>query len=139
MSIPTKRELREQRRTARREAERAQAAREARRRRAWRLGAVAAVAVVAVVIAVAVSSSGGSTEPPQDSGGAEAAALFRGIPERNGVLGDPDAPLTLTEFVDLQCPFCARVSDDHAAHDRRRLRAQRQGQARGAHAALPRS
>jgi protein-disulfide isomerase len=110
MSIPTKRELREQRRTARREAERAQAAREARRRRAWRLGAVATVAAVAVVIAVAVSSSGGSTEPPQDTGGADATALFRGIPERTGVLGDPDAPLTVTEFVDLQCPFCAQVS-----------------------------
>jgi protein-disulfide isomerase len=110
MSAPTKRVLREQRRTARREAERAQAAREARRRRTWQLGAVAAVAAVAVVVAVAVSSSGGSTEPPRDTGGAQAAALFRGIPERNGVLGDPDAPLTLTEFVDLQCPFCARVS-----------------------------
>jgi protein-disulfide isomerase len=110
MSTPTKRVLREQRRAARREAERAQAARETRRRRAWQLGGVVAVAAVAVVIAAAVSSSGGSTNPPQSTGGAEAAALFRGIPERNGVLGDPEAPLTLTEFVDLQCPFCARVS-----------------------------
>jgi len=110
MSTPTKRELREQRRAARREAERAQAARETRRRRAWRLGGVAAMAAVTVVIAAAVSSSGGSTAPPRDTGGARAAALFRGIPERNGVLGDPRAPLTLTEFVDLQCPFCARVS-----------------------------
>ena len=109
MSTPTKRELREQRRATRREAEQAEAARQARRRRAWQLGGVAAVAAIAVVIAVAVSS-GGSTESPQDTGGAEAAALFSGIPERNGVLGDPDAPLTLTEFVDLQCPFCARVS-----------------------------
>ena len=110
MSTTTKRELREQRRTARREAERAQAARETRRRRAWQLGGVAAVAAIAVVIAAAVSSSGGSTESPPDTDGAQAAALFQGIPERNGVLGDPDAPLTITEFVDLQCPFCARVS-----------------------------
>jgi protein-disulfide isomerase len=109
MSTPSKRE---QRRAARREAERDQAARETRRRRAWRLGAVAAGAAVAVVIAVAVSSSGGSTNPPQDTtGGAQAAALFHGIPERHGVLGDPAAPLTLTEFVDLQCPFCAQVSE----------------------------
>jgi protein-disulfide isomerase len=108
MSTPTKRELREQRRATRRETERAQAAREARRRRAWQLGGVAAVAAVAVIIAVAVSSSGGSTQPPPDT--AQASALFRGIPERNGVLGDPGAPLTLTEFVDLQCPFCARAS-----------------------------
>lgn len=110
MSTPTKRELREQRRTARREAERAEAARSARRRRVWQLGGVVAVAAIAVVIAAAVSSSGGATQPPSDTGTAEAAALFRGIPERNGVLGDPDAPLTLTEFVDLQCPFCAQVS-----------------------------
>jgi protein-disulfide isomerase len=110
-TTPTKRVLREQRRAARREAEQAQAARETRRRRAWQLGAVVAVAAVAVVIAAAVSSSGGSTtSPPANVDGAEAAALFRGIPERNGVLGDPDAPLTLTEFVDLQCPFCAQVS-----------------------------
>jgi protein-disulfide isomerase len=110
MSTTTKRELREQRRTARREAERAQAARQARRRRIWQFGGVLAVAVAAVVIAVAVSSSSGSPEPAPDTGGPQAAALFRGIPERDGVLGDPDAPLTLTEFVDLQCPFCARVS-----------------------------
>ena len=104
MSTATKRE---QRRAVRREAERA---REARRRRLWQLGGVAAVATAAVVIAVAVSSSGGSTDSPPDTGGTQAAALFDGIPERNGVLGSPDAPLTLTEFVDLQCPFCARVS-----------------------------
>jgi protein-disulfide isomerase len=110
MSTATKRELREQRRTARREAERAQAAREARRRRLWQLGGVAAVAAAAVVIAVAVSSSGGAPESPPAIDGAQAAARFDGIPERNGVLGDPGAPLTLTEFVDLQCPFCARVS-----------------------------
>jgi protein-disulfide isomerase len=110
MSTTTKRELREQRRTARREAERAHATREARRRRVWQLGGVVAVVAAAVVIAVAVSSSGGSTESPPQADGAEAAALFNGIPERNGVLGDPDAPLTVTEFVDLQCPFCARVS-----------------------------
>jgi protein-disulfide isomerase len=112
-TTPTKRELREQRRAARREAERAQAAREDRRRRAWRLGAVAAVAVVAVVIAVAVSAAGGGDQPSGPAtGGAEAAALFDGIREHNGVLGEPNAPVTLTEYVDLQCPICAAASRD---------------------------
>ena len=37
-------------------------------------------------------------------------ALFTGIPEKNGVLGDPSAPVTITEFVDLQCPICAETS-----------------------------
>jgi protein-disulfide isomerase len=77
-------------------------------KRVLRLGAVAAVAAVAVVIAVALSSSGGSSQPPVSS--AQAAGLFRGIPEKDGVLGDPNAPLTVTEFVDLQCPYCAEAS-----------------------------
>ena len=110
-TTPTKRELREQRRAARHEAERAQAAREARRRRAWRLAAVAGGAVVAVVIAVAVSAAGGPDQPSgAATGGAEATALFDGIPEHDGVLGDPNAPVTLTEYVDLQCPVCAAAS-----------------------------
>jgi protein-disulfide isomerase len=110
MSTTSKRELREQRRAARREAERAEAARQARRRRVWRLGAVAGVAAVAVAIAIAVSA-GGNDEPSQTvSGGA--ATLFAGIPERNGVLGDPAAPVTLTEYVDLQCPVCAAASQE---------------------------
>jgi protein-disulfide isomerase len=106
MSTLTKRELREQRRAARRDAERAEAARLARRRRAWQLGAVAGLALIAVVAAVAISSSAGDPEPsaPRES------SLFAGIPERNGVLGDPDAPVTVTEFVDLQCPACAAAS-----------------------------
>ena len=110
-TTPTKHELREQRRTARREAERAQAAREARHRRAWRLAAVAGVAIVAVVVAIAVSAAGGPDQPSgRTAGGAEATALFDGIPEHNGVLGDPNAPVTLTEYVDLQCPVCASAS-----------------------------
>ena len=111
MSTLTKRELREQRRAARRQAERAEAARAARRRRLWRLGAVASGAAVAVVVAVAVSSSGSRTPSTEGAAdGAQAAALFRGIPERDGVLGDPNAPLTVIEFLDLQCRFCAEAS-----------------------------
>jgi protein-disulfide isomerase len=30
-----------------------------------------------------------------------------GIPQRGIVLGSPDAPVTLVEYVDLQCPYCA--------------------------------
>jgi protein-disulfide isomerase len=111
MSTPTKRELRAQRMEARREAERTERAREARRSRLLKLAGVAGVAVVAVVVAILVSSSGGTPDSPANpTGGAEAAAMFNGIPERDGVLGDPDAPVTLTEFVDLQCPVCAAAS-----------------------------
>jgi protein-disulfide isomerase len=106
MSTLTKRELREQRRAARQEAERAAAARETRRRRAYRLGAVAGLAVIAVIAAVAISSSSSTDDPAPP----QASSLFAGIPEKGGVLGDPKAPLTLTEFVDLQCPVCAAAS-----------------------------
>ncbi|MCD6638506.1 MAG: DsbA family protein [Nocardioides sp.] len=40
-------------------------------------------------------------------------------PERDHVLGRPDAPLTIVEYLDYECPFCARVSgvgDELRAH-----------------------
>ncbi len=96
----------ERRRAARIEAERAAAARETRTKRLWRLGAVAAAAVVLAVVAIAVSSSGGAKPAPP----ATTSSLLAGIPENHGVLGDPKAPVTVTEYVDLQCPVCARAS-----------------------------
>ena len=45
------------------------------------------------------------------------------------MLGDPKAPLTVTEFLDLQCPICARGVEDHAADAGPRLRPHRQGEA----------
>ena len=32
--------------------------------------------------------------------------LFKGIPQKGFTLGDPKAPATMVEYVDLQCPFC---------------------------------
>jgi Na+/H+ antiporter NhaA len=62
--------------------------------------------------------------------GQEDAALPRTLsppidPDRDHVLGDVDAPLTLVEFLDYECPFCARVSgvgNDLRAHFGNRLR-----------------
>ncbi len=105
-SHPSKRELREQRRAERIAAERAEASARTRRARAYRLLAAAGLAAALVAVAAVASSSGG--EPA--SAPAERSALFRGIPERGGVLGDPGAPLTVTEYVDLQCPVCASAA-----------------------------
>jgi protein-disulfide isomerase len=105
-STLTKRELREQRRAERQTAEAAEAAHNRRRRRLWQLGAAAGLALVAVVVAVAVSSSSGTPKAPAPA----KSTLFAGIPEHDGVLGDPKAPVTVTEFLDLQCPICAEAS-----------------------------
>jgi protein-disulfide isomerase len=105
---PTKRELREQRRAARLAAEQAAAAKDARRRRGWILVGAAAVAAVAVVLAVVLTSS--SSKPPVTTSVTPASSLFAGIPEHNGVLGDPKAPVTVTEYLDLQCPICDEAS-----------------------------
>jgi protein-disulfide isomerase len=102
---PTKRELREQRRAERVAAERAEAAAGARRTRAFRLLAAIGLAALLVAVAAVASSSGGRPAAP-----AERSGLLGGIPERDGVLGDPDAPLTVTEYVDLQCPVCAAAA-----------------------------
>ena len=71
---------------------------------------LAAVGASALLVAagIAVSASGGTK--PAATPAPPASAMFRGIPEHDGVLGDPNAPVTLTEYVDLQCPICAEAS-----------------------------
>jgi len=105
MTHLTKRELRDARRAERRAAEQTTAARALRRRRLAWLGGAAALAAAVVAGAIAVSSSGGAPAPAPAS-----SALLDGIPERRGVLGDHAAPLTVIEFVDLQCPVCAQAA-----------------------------
>jgi len=97
----------ERRRAARIESERAERARATRSKRLWRLGAAAAAAAVLAAAAIAVSSNGGEKPAPP----ATTSSLLAGIPENHGVLGDPKAPLTVTEYVDLQCPICARAAE----------------------------
>jgi protein-disulfide isomerase len=75
-----------------------------------RLLAVLGASALLVAAAIAVSASGGAKPATQRAAAAPASATFRGIPERDGVLGDARAPLTLTEYVDLQCPICAAAS-----------------------------
>ena len=97
-------------RRARLDAEAADRRRAARRRVFTRLGAVSALALDVVVAAVVAGPSGG-----RDAGSpapAAASATFDGIPQDGISLGSPTAPAVLTEFADLQCPFCATYARD---------------------------
>jgi protein-disulfide isomerase len=74
-----------------------------------RLGLLAGLAVVAVLVAVVVASPGKDDSPKGGSPAAVTSAL-KGIPQSGVTLGSPHAPVTMVEFADLQCPFCAEYS-----------------------------
>ena len=67
--------------------------------------------VAFVAVGIAISRGGGSAPPKPGSPEAEAdvaavTALLRGIPESGVTLGSPSAPVTVTEFADLECSVC---------------------------------
>ncbi len=41
------------------------------------------------------------------AGAADVQQRLEGIPQSGTVIGKPDAPVTLVEYADLQCPYCA--------------------------------
>jgi len=83
------------------------------------LGGVAGVlvlVVVAVVLAVVLTNKSGSSTPKNVPavgsietglpGSADVQALYKGIPQKGLVLGSAFAPVTMVEYIDLQCPIC---------------------------------
>jgi protein-disulfide isomerase len=90
-------------------------------------GGVVLVAVIAIVLGVVLSggsgSGGGSNTVTQSDlqglpatgsatwtgalqGAPQANNLFKGIPQNGLILGNPNAPVTMEMFIDVQCPVC---------------------------------
>ena len=73
---------------------------------------VVALALIgaSVLFADSKSSSTPTSSPGQAgevAGAAEVQQRLAGIPQSGTAIGKPDAPVTLVEYADLQCPFCA--------------------------------
>ena len=111
----TRKQRREQARAQRKAVEQEQLAAAARRTRLTQLGIVVAVVIAAVV--VILIATGGSSKTAPKSGTkqanhtvAEVSTLIGGIPQNGGVLGSPNAPVTLQYFGDLECPGCQQFT-----------------------------
>jgi protein-disulfide isomerase len=80
------------------------------------LGAAGAIVVVAAAVVLALVLTRGSSDstatptPLPDS--QTAVSLFRGIPQHGNILGSATAPVTMIEYIDLQCSSCRVFETD---------------------------
>jgi protein-disulfide isomerase len=99
--------------------EQAHAERAQRQRRMFMIGGVLLAAVAIVAVAIAISSGGNSNagssaatpktpqqQQQQTQISSQVNSSLTGIPQSGAALGSAKAPVTVTEFGDLQCPVC---------------------------------
>jgi protein-disulfide isomerase len=107
----TRKQRREQARAQRKALEESAAAEKRRRSRLTLLGIVVA-AVVAIVVVILIATGGGGSKKVQANSKAANETVsavnseIGGVPQNANVLGNPNAPVTLQYFGDLECPIC---------------------------------
>jgi protein-disulfide isomerase len=112
----TRKQRREQARTERKAVEEASATQSAQRKRLIQLGGIAGVVVVIIVIILVATGSGGSKgapapkSPAANAAAASVISLLQGIPQNGITLGNPNAPVTIQYFGDLECPICKQFT-----------------------------
>jgi protein-disulfide isomerase len=112
----TRKQRREQARADRKAVEEASAAQSAQRKRLIQLGGIAGVVVVIIAIILVATGSGGSKSAPApksaaaNAAAAEVTSLLQGIPQNGITLGNPNAPVTIQYFGDLECPICKQFT-----------------------------
>jgi protein-disulfide isomerase len=79
------------------------------RRRPRVVGVIIVLLVIGALIAgfASLSLDDGKSDPIKITGAGEVQQLFGGIQQKDGTLGNPDAPVTIDVFNDLSCDPCS--------------------------------